>query len=162
MAVTTGKLIVGNFSKNGRYAEPSQPTYDRLLELSVTPQMVASCVLHGNDAFWSGSSSRIAPETVDTGHYAENSGNHVEMVSLIWENYLDPDDDFEEETVLFFGYAVELQIDGVFMHANYGEIPSPQYSSTVEDDMRRRAEDAFIRAASLIGVPVSRGLIIGT
>jgi len=161
MAVTTGKLIVGNFSKNGRYAEPGQPSHDRLLRLSVTPQMIESCVLYGNDMFRSASNSNIDPETVDTCHYAENSGNHVEMVSLMWQNYIDSDDEFDGEA-FYIGYAVELQIDGVFMRANYGEIPGTQYSSTVDDDMRRRAEEAFIRAAALIGVPVSRGLIIGT
>jgi hypothetical protein len=59
-----------------------------------------------------------------------------------------------------FMAILSIKIDGVFMRATYGRDPLDEYDDDLDDRWWRRAVDAFVLASALIGVSVSRGLIV--
>ena len=166
MVTITGKLIVGDFSSNGRQEDLHLPSCDRLLRLSLSPRMIKACVLGDCDSFSVHNRTQIDPDLMETtygyGHYTENRGNHVNLVSATWQKNVGYDKDsgaFMESD--FYGYIVEIKIDGVFINAIFGGEPVALYGDSLDYRLRQRAEDAFVMASALIGVSVPRGLIVG-
>ena len=164
METMGGKLIVGDFSNKGGQGESLQPALGKPLRFSLSPQMFRECVLYDCDVFSVHYSSQIDPDimVIDDGYQTESRGNHVLLVSVTWSEDLDSDDEFEEneDSSFYYGHIVEIKMDGVFMHAIFGQMHSDYYQQAQDEDSRRRAEEAFVRASALIGVRVSRELII--
>jgi len=163
MAAITGKLIVGDFSRKDCQGELHHPSCDKLLRLSLSPRMIKACVLGDCDSFSVHNSSQIELDSVEInyGQYAENRGNHVHLVCATWQENVGYDEEFGEYMESeFYGYIVEIKIDGVFINAIFGGEPNDEYDDDLDDRSRRRAENAFVMASVLIGVSVSRGLIV--
>ena len=149
----TGNLIVGRFRD-----KPVQPSYDEPLQLELSPIMIYRCFLFDCDRFQTTDHSIIHEENMNicNEHFIANGDNYVRLFRAEWIEDDETEDELEREME---AYMLEIKIGKVFLYADFGTTSATEYKQTCQDDMERRAENAFIIMAGLLGVRVGRGLI---
>lgn len=156
-AVSKGaKVIQMDFIAKQPNSILKQPPFDKPLPFFLSPNQIYSCILHDAKSFTTSYKSVIDPEIVYKEIKAVNGDNYVWLVARDWceENYLKPSGiDFCYDVVL------EIKIRDVYLYTDYGRYRN-DYHDCMESHDWQQGEEAFIKMAALIGVKVSRGLVV--
>jgi hypothetical protein len=164
MEKTRGKLIIGSFRGGNGETPQHKPSMDRSVGLPISPSIIQDCVLRGCDCEFSvhhESQLESADLIVQDARLTRKHENYVWLADVAWpDNTCDEDGerlDYNDS----FGYVLEIHINGVYMFAKISETLYTDYERIIDEEVIRRAQEAFILASALIGVSVRRGLIIG-
>jgi hypothetical protein len=134
----------------------SQPSYDKQLSFILTPNQIHKCILYQSDMFMTAVESYINPDTVTKQIKAGNDDTYCLLVETQWC------EDHEESLSGFdccSNVILEIKISDVYLYAEYGEYRNNQVLIMGSDGWRR-GEEAFTKMAAMIGVRVSRELVI--
>ena len=91
---------------------------------------------------------------------AENGDHYIQLVSVDLSEDLRTGASLQEiEAANYFCFLLELKIGNSFINAEFGPYPG-RYNRMIAEDFTLRANNAFVRAAVLIGIPASIGIVI--
>ena len=132
-----------------------------LMEFTLTPEMLNKSVFFDADRFAVYDHPQIDPMEMclSSDLFAENGDNYIRLVSVDLSEDHRPGASLQEiETAYHFCLLLELKIGNRFINAEYGPYPV-RYNRMIDEDFTRRANNAFVRAASLIGIAASIGIV---
>jgi len=135
---------------------------DGLLEFVLTPETLNQSVFFDADRFAVYDRSQIDPRfmSICSDLFAENGSNNIRLVSFSWSDEETGADATQQEIEASsrFSLLVELKMGEQFINAEFGPYPA-RYSRMLDEGFRFRANNAFVRAAALIGISASIGIV---
>jgi len=139
-----------------------QQPLDGPIAFTLTPEMLNKSVFFDADRFEVYDHHQIDPMEMCLTSYitAENGDNYIRLASVDSSEDLRPGASLQEiEAANHFCILLELKIGNRFINAEFGPYPC-RYNRMIAEDFTLRANNAFVRAAVLIGIPASIGIVI--
>lgn len=146
-----------DFKLRNKISCHTQPEFDKPLSFSLSPNQIHRCILYECGSFMTLRESLINPEIMTKQIRAGNDENYCWLVANDW-NELNEEHPFGMDCCS--SVVLEIKIGDAYLFAEYGRYRN-DYHITLENDDWRRGEEAFIKIAAILGIRVTRGLVIG-